>query len=82
MTSEEFRSNPLFLRNQFKSDGNFDMPIIQKQNIDLTNVSLIGYDQTKNGDEKNSNSFVHFFLDDYKFKSVQSYLNFCTLFSG
>ena len=46
------------------------MPIIQKQNIDLTNVSLIGYDQTKDGDEKNSNSFVHFFLDDYKFEVI------------
>ena len=67
MTSEEFRNNPLFLRNQFESDGNFDMPIIRKQYIDLSNVRLIGYDQTKRDDTANSNKFVHFFLDDYKF---------------
>ena len=70
MTSEEFRNNPLFLRNQFESDGNFDMPIIRKQYVDLSNVRLIGYDQTKRDDTANTNKFVHFFLDDYKFQVI------------
>ena len=59
-----------FLRNEFKSDGNFGMPIIRKQKINLTKVELIGYDQIKNGDTKNANKFVHFFLDDYKFEVI------------
>ena len=62
MTSEEFRSNPLFLRNQFKSDGVFEMPIIRRQNIDLIDFQLIGYDQIKPGDKANEQSFVHFFF--------------------
>ena len=70
MTSEEFRSNPLFLRNQFKSDGVFEMPIIRRKNIDLKDVQLIGYDQIKPGDKANEQSFVHFFWDDYKFEVV------------
>ena len=40
MTSEEFRNNPLFLRNQFKSVGIFDMPIIRKQNTSLKDIKL------------------------------------------
>lgn len=70
MTSEEFRSSPLFLRNQFKSDGVFEMPIIRRQNIDLKDVQLIGYDQIKPGDKANEQNFVHLFLDDYKFEVV------------
>lgn len=70
MTSEEFRNNPMFLRNQFKSDGTFEMPIIKAQKITLKDVSLIGYDQIKLNDNKNKDSYVHFFLDDYKFEVI------------
>ena len=70
LTSEDFRSNPLFLRNQFESEGIFGMPIIRRQNIDLKDIKLIGYDQTKPNDKANMQSFVHFFLDDYKFEVI------------
>ena len=43
MTSEEFRSDPLFLRNQFKHDGSLEMPIIKRQKIDIDNLKFIGY---------------------------------------
>ena len=33
MNSEEFRNRPMFLRNQFKSDGIFEIPIIENQKI-------------------------------------------------
>ena len=46
------------------------MPVIQKQDVDLDNVSLIGYDKTKSGAEAGANSCVHFFLDDYKFEEI------------
>ena len=67
MTSEEFRTNPLFLRNQFKTDGVFEIPKIEKEEIGLENVELIGYDKLG---EKESDKFVHFFIDDYKFESM------------
>lgn len=60
VTSEGFRSNPLFLRNQVKSDGVFKMSIIHLKNICLKDAQLIGYDQIKHGDKANEQSFVHF----------------------
>ena len=45
MTSEEFRTNPLLLRNQFERSGTFEIPVIRKEEIDLENLSLIGYDK-------------------------------------
>lgn len=68
LTSEDFRRNPMFLRNQFQGDGVFELPIIKKAEIDLKDVMLIGYDKTKDRDKKNRGAFVHFFLDDYKFE--------------
>lgn len=65
LTSAEFRNNPLFLRNQFLSDGTFEIPKIKKEEIDLENVELVGYDKLSNS---NSDQIVHFFLDDYKFE--------------
>lgn len=65
MTSEEFRTNPLLLRNQFEQSGTFEIPVIRKEKIDLENLSLIGYDKLSSG---NSDQIVHFFLDDYKFE--------------
>ena len=31
---------------------------------------MVGYDQTKVDDKNGQNSFVHFFLDDYKFGAI------------
>ena len=68
LTSSEFRNNPLFLRNQFHGTEVFELPIIRRQNIDINDIKLIGYDKTKLDDKANEQSFVHFFLDDYKFE--------------
>ncbi|MBR5827590.1 MAG: DUF4417 domain-containing protein [Clostridia bacterium] len=67
MKSEEFRTNPLFLRNQFKQDGVFEIPRIEKDEVSLENIELIGYDKL-NG--KETDKIVHFFLDDYKFEAI------------
>ncbi len=69
MTSKSFRSNPLFLRNEFETEGKWQMPLIRKQNIDLSDVQLIAISDTKYNDRKeNQNRGVHFFVDDYKFE--------------
>jgi len=51
--------------------GNFDMPFVYAQNVQLENIKLIGFNNTK-GAENASNKIktVHFFLDDYKFDEV------------
>lgn len=67
MTSEEFRTNQMFLRNQFVGDGVFEIPKIEKEEIDLENIELIGYDKLN---EDETNKTVHFFLDDYKFEAI------------
>lgn len=70
MTSEAFRNDSMFLRNQFETDGTFEMPVIKKQKVNLEQFSLIGYDQTVPMEKENTDSFVHFFLDDYKFEAI------------
>ena len=65
MKSAEFRNNPMFLRNQFKGDGVFEIPKIEKEELKLENVELIGYDKLS---ENETDKIVHFFLDDYKFE--------------
>lgn len=67
MTSEKFRTNPMFLRNQFKGDGVFEIPKIEKEEIELENIELIGYDKLS---ENETDKIVHFFLDDYKFEAI------------
>ncbi|MBQ3497814.1 MAG: DUF4417 domain-containing protein [Clostridia bacterium] len=67
MKSIEFRTDPMFLRNQFKGDGVFEIPKIEKEEIKLENVELIGYDKLN---ENETEKIVHFFLDDYKFEAI------------
>lgn len=47
LTSVEFRNNPMFLRNQFENEGTFEMPKIKKEEINLENIELVGYDKLK-----------------------------------
>lgn len=79
MKSEEFRNNPMFLRNQFKGDGVFEIPKIEKEELKLENVELIGYDKPS---ENETDKIVHFFLDDYKFEVMWNEYNPETAESG
>lgn len=65
MTSQEFRNNPMFLRNQFEQDGIFGIPKLKKDEIDLEEIAFIGYDKLQ---REETNKIVHFFLNDYKFE--------------
>ena len=58
MKSIEFRTDPMFLRNQFKGDGVFEIPKIEKEEIELENIELTGYDKLN---ESQTNKIVHFF---------------------
>ena len=65
------RMDPLFTRNAFKSHGKLEIPLIKKQPLDLSNVSLIACSDTRIKDNSiNKQSGVHFFVDDYRFNGI------------
>jgi len=45
MTSATFRNDPMFLRNQFESDGVFELPVIRRESVALEEIALTGYDK-------------------------------------
>lgn len=58
MTSEEFRTNPLLLRNQFERTGTFEIPLIRKNEVTLENLLLIGYDKNQFREKGSSCTFL------------------------
>jgi hypothetical protein len=71
MKSKDARFNNHFLRNEFLSNEIYDIPVIQRDEIDISCIDLIGFNNVKAKDNnKHLNKFIHFFLDDYKFNSV------------
>jgi hypothetical protein len=74
MTLENYnyRTSPLFLRNNFAGTGEWQIPIIPKAEFDdseFENLRLIGIDKTKD-DTTHYERMVHFFLYDYKFNKI------------
>ena len=75
MTLEKFnyRTNPLFLRNEFDSANSFGIPDVPKAKFtedELRNLLMLGFNQLKKDDGKHSERIVHFFLYDYNFEKV------------
>lgn len=75
MTEEnyQYRTDPLFLRNQFSGSGRWCMPVIPKSTFseeEFLDLRLIGFDRTKEGEARHYERMVHFFLYDYKFERV------------
>lgn len=58
------------VRNEFKTVGNYQIPLIRKQDIDLDTINLIGYSDTKRDDKENAYKTVHFFTYDWLFDKV------------
>ena len=75
MTAENYayRTDPLFLRNQFLGKNQWKIPNIPKCTLtaeELDGLRLIGYDRAKNGNDEHFQRMVHFFLYDYKFEDI------------
>ncbi len=71
MTSVEMRANVLFSRNGFLTSGKWQIPLIEKQNMDLSDIQLISYSDIRTNDnEINRRKGVHFFIDDYRFEGI------------
>ena len=57
-------------RNEFKTVGKYEMPVIKKQKIDLDKIDLWCYTKTKPKDEENKDKTIHFFTYDWLFENV------------
>lgn len=70
----EYRTNPMFLRNQFASQsGKFGIPIVPKPVLepeDLNALRLLRFDQVARDLTTHRNRMVHFFIYDYLFEKV------------
>ncbi|MCF0150981.1 MAG: DUF4417 domain-containing protein [Firmicutes bacterium] len=71
MNSILMRENALFTRNSYPSAGKWQIPIVERQFIDLNDVALISYSDIRSNDnEINKKKGVHFFIDDYRFEGI------------
>lgn len=75
MTEENYnyRTNPLFLRNQFADENPYGIPTIPKASLtdeSCANLQLLGYDRINCDDGHMYDRMVHFFLYDYKFEKI------------
>ena len=68
MKSKELRTAQRFLRNEFACVGRYNMPLVRKDEIDLTTVELIAISDTRSNDTKNRHKGVHQFTDDRQFE--------------
>lgn len=70
-TSKNMRSDPLFMRNLYPACGQWGIPLVKRQNIDLSDIHLIACSDTRSNDNAMNKKFgVHFFVDDYRFESI------------
>ena len=58
------------VRNEFKMVGNYQIPLVRKQDIDLDKINLISFVDTKEDDKENAYKTVHFFTYDWLFDKV------------
>lgn len=70
MTSKQMRSSSLFLRKSNDTQGQYDIPLVRKQEIDINAIELIPSTNTKSNDKNNIHKGVHFFVDDYRFEGI------------
>lgn len=74
MTSKKMRENPLFMRNSYKGQGHWNIPLVRKQEIDTSEISLIACSDTRNKENRlNCANGVHFFVDDYRFEGIYTH---------
>ena len=64
------RNKQELVRNEFKTVGNYQIPLIRKQDIDLDTISLISFSDIKQDDKENAYKTVHFFTYDWLFDKM------------
>ncbi len=62
------------MRNSFEGQGRWNIPLVRKQEIDTSAISLIACSDTRSKDnETNCGNGVHFFVDDYRFEGIYTH---------
>jgi hypothetical protein len=75
MRTIEARSKQTFLRNEFDAFGKWNIPIVRKNELEVSKVVLICFTDIKTNDiDENKAKGVHFFIDDYRMEGI--YYNF------
>ena len=68
MTSTKMRNDPNFLRDGFPCEGEFEIPIIRREELPQGPIDLVACSRTRKDDtDENRRKGVHFFVDDYRF---------------
>ena len=71
MKSVTMRENPLFLRNNFPTDGKYAIAKIAPIQPFTSDIKLVACSDTRANDRiENLHKGVHFFVDDYRFQGV------------
>lgn len=71
MRTKEERIKQSFLRNEFDTFGRWNIPLVRKNKLDVSEVDLICYSDIKANDiDENKQKGVHFFIDDYRMERV------------
>ena len=71
MTSIDMRRDPNFIRGGFPCEGEFEIPIIRREELPQGPIDLVACSRTRPTDtEENRRKGVHFFVDDYQFERV------------
>lgn len=71
MTSHDMRKSKLFMRNEYITAGKWQIPLVRKQELNTSELSLVAYSDTRfNDNEENTKRGVHFFIDDYRFMGI------------
>lgn len=73
MTLENYlyRTSPMFLRNQFKTNDSWEIPLVSKTDLELSDGQrVIPFSKVKSGKDDHFDRIVHFFLYDYCFEDI------------
>lgn len=69
---EKQQKKQKIVRNEFKLVGKYGMPLIRKQDIDLSKIEPWCYTKTKSDDIENAHKTIHFFTYDWNFEAIYS----------
>ena len=72
MTSINMRKDPNFIRGGLPCEGEFEIPIIHREELPQGPIDLVACSRTRPNDaEENRRKGVHFFVDDYRFRGLR-----------
>ena len=58
---QKAKKKRLLVRNEYRSRGKYDIPIVRRQSVDLNKIEFLDYTEAKLHDDKNADKTLHFF---------------------